>query len=282
MPTAIENIILQYVKNKAGWWVMDCIISDFTLANILFRSLLLIVLALKKLKEVYLVKGHLNQLQREELVLIEQAYDNPHECILSHIKWLLLIQHAFKEAGIEFFDTYDKLILCYAGLFSVWIKTADTKPPPLLMYKWCQSINNLTDVWKISEGECIVIMETIFSEVCKKINLTPLNHLLHLIMDYNLADYITVKNNIDLTYKDMAHQCIGLICGLQFSAFVFQYYANEVAGPPQMPNNLLQYRDSATETHHPIWLDTGVPTLILPTTMSSVITTSVAGLKTVT
>ncbi|KAL4065468.1 NUC071 domain-containing protein [Scleroderma citrinum] len=89
MPTAIENIILQYVKNKAGWWVsvahynQECIQHGATVNNAVIRSshlsLLLIVLALKKLKEVYLVKGHLNQLQREELVLIEQAYDNPHE-----------------------------------------------------------------------------------------------------------------------------------------------------------------------------------------------------------
>ena len=66
----------------------------------------------------------------------------------------------------------------------------------------------------------------------------------------------------------MAHtNAYGLIRGLQFSAFVFQYYglvldllilglqrASEMAGPPQMPNNFLQYRDSATETRHPIRL----------------------------
>lgn len=60
----------------------------------------------------YLFVGRLNQSQREELALIEQAYDNPHEC-LSRIKRLLLTQRAFKESGIEFFDTYDKLIPCY-------------------------------------------------------------------------------------------------------------------------------------------------------------------------
>jgi pre-mRNA-processing factor 8 len=37
-----------------------------------------------------------------------------------------------------------------------------------------------------------------------------------------------------------------LILGLQ--------RAIEMAGPPQMPNNFLQYRDSVTETRHPIWL----------------------------
>ncbi|KAL4066904.1 RNA recognition motif of the spliceosomal PrP8-domain-containing protein [Scleroderma citrinum] len=77
-----------------------------------------------------------------------------------------------------------------------------------------------------------------------------LNHLLHLIMDHNLAGYITVKNNTVLTYKDMAHtNTYGLICGLQFSAFAFQYY-----GLPQMPNNFLQYHNSATKACHPIWL----------------------------
>lgn len=91
----------------------------------------MLVLALEKLKEAYSVKGRLNASQREELALIEQAYDNPHEC-LSRIKRLLLTQRAFKESGIgesqkfsrrdlyvadplpsEFFDTYDKLIPCY-------------------------------------------------------------------------------------------------------------------------------------------------------------------------
>ena len=44
------------------------------------------------------VKSRLNQSQREELGLIEQAYDNPHEA-LSRIKRHLLTQRAFKEAS---------------------------------------------------------------------------------------------------------------------------------------------------------------------------------------
>ena len=27
------------------------------------------------------------------------------------------------------------------------MKPADTEPAPLLVYKWCQGVNNLTDVW---------------------------------------------------------------------------------------------------------------------------------------
>ena len=64
----------------------------------------------------------------------------------------------FKESGIEFFDTYDKLIPCCdiepvekimdayldrflflkadkRGLFPPWTKPADTEPRPLLVYK---------------------------------------------------------------------------------------------------------------------------------------------------
>lgn len=47
------------------------------------------------------VKSRLNQSQREELGLIEQAYDNPHEA-LSRIKRHLLTQRAFKEVRLSF------------------------------------------------------------------------------------------------------------------------------------------------------------------------------------
>ncbi|SCZ95974.1 BZ3500_MvSof-1268-A1-R1_Chr8-1g09920 [Microbotryum saponariae] len=357
MPTAIENIILRFVKAKSDWWTsvahynrerirrgatVDKTVAKKNLGRLtrlylkaeqerqnsylkdgpyvsseeavaIYSATVhwlesrkfapmpfpplsykhdtkLLVLALERLKEAYSVKGRLNQSQREELALVEQAYDNPHET-LSRIKRLLLTQRAFKEAGIEFFDTYEKLIPCYdiepmekitdayldqflyfeadkRGLFPSWIKPADTEPPPLLVYKWAQGINNLHDVWETSEGECNVLMETQLSKVYEKIDLTLLNRLLRLIMDHNLADYCTSKNNIVLTYKDMSHvNAYGMIRGLQFSSFIFQYYglvldililglqrASEMAGPPQTPNNFLQFRDTATETHHPIRL----------------------------
>ncbi|KAG2230381.1 pre-mRNA-processing-splicing factor 8 [Thamnidium elegans] len=250
----------------------------------------LLILALERLREAYSVQGRLNQSQREELGLIEQAYDNPHEA-LSRIKRLLLTQRAFKEVGIEFMDLYSHLIPVYdieplekitdayldqylwyeadkRHLFPAWIKPSDSEPPPLLVYKWCQGINNLTDVWDTTEGQCNVMMETTFSRVYEKIDLTLLGRLLRLILDHNLADYATAKNNIVLNYKDMNHvNAFGLIRGLQFASFIFQYYglvldllvlglhrASEMAGPPQLPNDFLQYRDVDTETRHPIRL----------------------------
>lgn len=59
---------------------------------------------------------------REELGLVEQAYDNPHET-LSRIKRHLLTQRAFKEVGIEFMDLYSHLIPVYdvEPLEKVWV-----------------------------------------------------------------------------------------------------------------------------------------------------------------
>ena len=39
------------------------------------------------------------------------------------------------------------------GLFPPWIKPSDAEPPPLLVYKWCQGINNLQDIWDTTEGD---------------------------------------------------------------------------------------------------------------------------------
>ena len=250
----------------------------------------LLVLALERLKEAYSVKARLNQSQREELALIEEAFDNPHNC-LSRIKRLLLTQRAFKEVGIEFMDMYSHLIPVYnieplekitdayldqylwyeadkRSLFPAWIKPADSEPPPLLVYKWCQGINNLTDVWQTANGECDVMMETSLSKMWDKMDLTLLNRLLRLAVDANLSDYMTAKSNVNLTYKDMNHtNSYGMIRGLQFASFITQYYglvldllmlglhrAQDMAGPPQVPNDFLQYKDVETETRHPIRL----------------------------
>ncbi|XP_071932860.1 pre-mRNA-processing-splicing factor 8A isoform X1 [Coffea arabica] len=250
----------------------------------------LLILALERLKESYSVAVRLNQLQREELGLIEQAYDNPHEA-LSRIKRHLLTQRAFKEVGIEFMDLYSYLIpvyeieplekitdayldqyLWYEGdkrhLFPNWIKPADSEPPPLLVYKWCQGINNLQGIWDTSEGQCVVMLQTKLEKFFEKIDLTMLNRLLRLVLDHNIADYVTAKNNVVLSYKDMSHtNSYGLIRGLQFASFVVQYYglvldllllgltrASEIAGPPQMPNEFITYWDTNVETRHPIRL----------------------------
>jgi pre-mRNA-processing factor 8 len=250
----------------------------------------LLVLALERLKERYHVSFRLNSTQREELGLIEQAYDNPHEA-LSRIKRHLLTQRAFKEAQIAFMDVYshiipvyniaplEKITDCYLDqylwyeadkrhLFPNWVKPSDSEPPPMLVYKWCQGVNNLDEVWETDNGECVVLLETKFSKVFEKIDLTLLNRLLRLIVDFNIADYMTAKNNIVLNFKDMNHtNSYGLIRGLSFAPFIYQYYglvldllmlglrrASDIAGPPEVPNSFLTYRERDVEVRHPIRL----------------------------
>lgn len=117
-------------------------------------------------------------------------------------------------------------------------------------------VNNLQDVWDVGEGECNVLLESKFEKIYEKIDLTLLNRLLRLIVDHNIADYMTAKNNIVINYKvrhsffifrnsfinfrkrgkqiltklffffkDMNHtNSYGIIRGLQFSSFIVQYY----------------------------------------------------------
>lgn len=83
-------------------------------------------------------------------------------------------------------------------LFPAWIKPSDSEPPPLLTYKWCQGINNLQNIWETKEGECNVMMEAKLEKIYEKMDLTLLNQLLRLIVDHNIADYISAKNNVTI------------------------------------------------------------------------------------
>ncbi len=105
-------------------------------------------------------------------------------------------------------------------------------------------------MWETRDGECNVLLEAKLEKLYEKIDLTLLNRLLRLIVDHNIADYMTAK-----------------IRGLQFASFVVQYYglvldllvlglrrASEIAGPPQCPNEFLTFEDVASEGAHPIRL----------------------------
>jgi pre-mRNA-processing factor 8 len=83
-------------------------------------------------------------------------------------------------------------------LFPAWIKPSDSEPSPLLVYKYCQGINNLQTVWETKEGECNVMMQTKLEKLYEKMDLTLLNQLLRLIVDHNIADYISAKNNVTI------------------------------------------------------------------------------------
>lgn len=49
----------------------------------------------------------------------------------------------------------------------------------------------------------------------EKVDFILFNCLMCLIVDYNIVDYCTVKNNVVILYKDMSYMnSYGMICGL--------------------------------------------------------------------
>ena len=110
-----------------------------------------------------------------------------------------------------------------------------------------------------------------FEQLYEKVNLTSLNRLLRLILDHNIANCMTARNNVSILYREMIHtNAYGLIWGLQFASFIVQYYglvldlfvldftrASKIAGMQlQRPNEYLTSEDIDTEISHPIRLYT--------------------------
>lgn len=85
---------------------------------------------------------------------------------------------------------------CYS--YSTWKGISNLYSSSVLLFL---GINNLQDVWETSEGECNVMLESRFEKMYEKIDLTLLNRLLRLIVDHNIADYMTAKNNVVINYK---------------------------------------------------------------------------------
>lgn len=121
-------------------------------------------------------------------------------------------------------------------------------------------------VWDTSEGQSLVLMQTRLDKIYEKMDLTLLNRLLRLVVDHNIADYMTTKNNVSVNFKDMNHtNFYGVIMGLQFASFIFQFYgmiidllilglgrATELAGPPEDENEFMLFKSIEIETRHPI------------------------------
>lgn len=65
-------------------------------------------------------------------------------------------------------------------------------------------------MWETAEGECNVMLESRYEKMYEKIDLTLLNRLLRLIVDHNIADYMTAKNNVVINYKASSCFCFFL------------------------------------------------------------------------
>ena len=135
---------------------------------------------------------------------------------MARIKRHLLTQRAFKEASIEFMDNYTHMIPVYTieplekitdlyldqylwyeadkrHLFPNWIKPADRAATNVGFYKFCDAINNSKDVWRTDNLGSTVVVESKLEKMYEKVDFTVLNRLLRLVVDHNIADYMTAK-----------------------------------------------------------------------------------------
>ena len=80
-------------------------------------------------------------------------------------------------------------------------------------------------MWDTGDAECNVMMESSFEKLYEKIDLTLLNRLLRLIVDHNIADYMTAKNNVVINYKVMymCSTCIVTYCYVHVLLHVHVY-----------------------------------------------------------
>lgn len=90
------------------------------------------------------------------------------------------------QVGIEFMDLYSHLVPVYdveplekitdayldqylwyeadkRRLFPPWIKPADTEPPPLLVYKWCQGEGRCAGTDGVPVGKLLKLMNSLTS-----------------------------------------------------------------------------------------------------------------------
>jgi pre-mRNA-processing factor 8 len=141
------------------------------------------------------------------------------------------------------------------GLFPSWVKPALIRSrhhSPCL-----QVVPTELTIWRTSgsspKARPLCSWKPSTRRSLRRLSLTLLNRLLRHIVEHNLADYMTSKNNVVINYKDMNHtNSYGLIHGLQFSSpssssstrlildlmVLGLQRANEIAGPPNEPQRV--------------------------------------------
>lgn len=254
-------------------------------------ELSLLQLSLNRLRDQHNIANRLTATQREEQARIEEAFNAPHEA-LSRIVDSLANQRRFKNVEVEYMDSFSHLYPLYTvvppekmvdsfldqylwykamsvqRLFPNWVKPSDVEPPPQLVYKWCEGINNSPDIWDVSHEESVVLLHSDLEDAFyENVDWSFFRPMLELIMDRSLVDYIVSRHDVVVEFKDMSyHHHKGLIRGFMFSSFLAQYWgllmdvlllgtqrSKEIAGTSLKPNPFMSFfRDPFLATSHPI------------------------------
>ncbi|KAH9601384.1 PRO8NT domain [Trypanosoma melophagium] len=254
-------------------------------------ELRILELALNRLRDQHNIANRLTQAQREEQARIEEAFNSPHETLSKIVDCLARVRR-FKNVEVEYMDTFSTLYPIYnvvpaeklvdsfldqylwyeamdqQRLFPNWVKPSDMEPVPVLVYKWCQGINDSPGIWDITRDESTVLLHADLEDsFYDNVDWNLFRPLLELVMDKSLVEYIVSRHDVVVEFKDMSYQCRkGLLRGFMFSSFLAQYWglvtdvlllgtqrSQEIAGPARRPNPFMSFmRDPLLATSHPI------------------------------
>ncbi|EAN99773.1 PRP8 protein homologue, putative [Trypanosoma cruzi] len=254
-------------------------------------ELRLLELSLNRLRDQHNIANRLTQAQREEQARIEEAFNSPHETLSKIIDCLARVRR-FKNVEVEYMDTFSTLYPIYnvvpseklvdsfldqylwyeamdqQRLFPNWVKPSDMEPVPVLLYKWCQGINDSPSLWDVTRDESTVLLHANLEDsFYDNVDWNLFRPLLEMVMDKTLVEYIVSRHDVVVEFKDMSYQCRkGLLRGFMFSSFLSQYWglvvdvlllgtqrSQEIAGPARRPNPFMTFmRDPLLATSHPI------------------------------
>ena len=188
-----------------------------------------------------------NKLFNKQDVYLEKLFLSPLKT-LKLFKEKILYQKVFLEIGINFLDNFKYLTPVYQidihdritdsfidhyiwlkasknSIFPNWNKPVDDELNCFLVYKFKKQIDKLYDKEKNIMNQNLVVLKGKITNGLEKTELPFLNNILKNIMDFNLARFVTTRNNCKLVFKEMCHyNSVGLIKGLNFAGFLFQVY----------------------------------------------------------
>lgn len=211
------------------------------------KEIKILNLSLESIKNEMNISSSIKKKTIKDEVYLEKFFSQPLKT-LEILKENILYQKTFSETEVYFVDHFIHLIPVYQfvieeklidsfidhyiwfkipknSLFPDWTKPSDNEIAPFFVHKfvyqlkkkYVSTVKNFKKNFQILKGK--------INNCLENIEIPFLNKILMQIMDVKLANYLTVRNNLNVVFKDMSYlNCIGLIKGLKFSGFLIQIY----------------------------------------------------------
>nr|UXY88006.1 splicing factor Prp8 [Cryptomonas curvata] len=207
----------------------------------------LLILGIDNIRESIFYTGFNSTKIKNECKKLEIVLNNPYVALKS-IKEKIITDKNFSEIGVSFLDNFYSLIPIYflemeekltdnfidqylwlegakKMFFPSWIKPSDSELNPFSIYKLSSHFFDLQNKNTECSEKKYSLVSANYVQVWENIDFSFLKKILVSIIDDKLIEYMITKNNAKLFYKDMIFtNFIGIIRGLPFSGFLYQFY----------------------------------------------------------